>query len=68
MRKIELIRRLLDFVDTLNDDVVIRLVERNEDGVVIADQTCSIDSVGSFLNGSTINITSSNISEKKSVR
>lgn len=68
MKKLELIRELLAFHDKMDEEIVIRLVNRDEHGVVISEQTVKIDNIGHFFTGpTTINFTKNNLSKEKKI-
>lgn len=65
MKKIELVRALLEFTDRLEDDIIIKIVYRDSDDIAREIQTCTIDHIGNFMTGpTTINITASKITKK----
>lgn len=67
MRKIDLIRQLLDFPEDLNNDVYVRILTRDENGVVVTEQTALLESVGNLSKTCTLNVTKSNLSPETKV-
>lgn len=67
MIKVELIRRLLDFNQDMTKKVQVRIVTRDFNGVVIAEQVAELESVGNFKESCTLNVTKSNLSPETPV-
>lgn len=68
MRKIDLIRHLMEFTDDLEKEILVRVVTRDEHGVVETEQTVRIDSVVSFFDiCPCINVTKGNFSEERAI-
>lgn len=55
MNKLELIKRLLDFSDNLNDPIIVRLITKDDDGIMISEETLEIISIGNYNKSTTIN-------------
>lgn len=63
MNKIELIRRLLEFSDSMDSEISIRVIERDEQDIVKTQQIVRISSVTHMLEHPYINIELSDINK-----
>lgn len=64
MTKLELIRKLLEFGDTLNDRVEVRILTRDEYGCVVTERVAPIVSLCNMTSHTGINVDATAISDE----